>query len=42
MPNWSFLSRYMYGDCYKVVCISDDESKALIEEKHHLKNVVNL
>jgi N-acetylgalactosamine-N,N'-diacetylbacillosaminyl-diphospho-undecaprenol 4-alpha-N-acetylgalactosaminyltransferase len=41
MPNWSFLSRYMYGDCYKVVCITN-ESKALIERKHHLKNVVRI
>ena len=41
MPNWSFLSRYMYGDCYKVVCISD-ESKALIEKKHQLKNIVRI
>jgi hypothetical protein len=24
MPNWSFLSRYMYGDCYKVVCITNE------------------
>jgi N-acetylgalactosamine-N,N'-diacetylbacillosaminyl-diphospho-undecaprenol 4-alpha-N-acetylgalactosaminyltransferase len=41
MPNWSFFSRFMYGDCYKVVCISD-ESKALIEKKHQLKNVVRI
>lgn len=41
MPNWSFLSRFMYGDCYKVVSISD-ESKALIEQKHQLKNVVRI
>lgn len=41
MPNWSFLSRFMYGDCYKVVSISD-ESKALIEKKHQLKNVVRI
>jgi glycosyltransferase involved in cell wall biosynthesis len=41
MPNWTFLSRFMYGDCYKLVSISD-ESKALIEKKHQLKNVVRI
>lgn len=41
MPNWSFLSRFMYGYCYKVISISD-ESKALIEKKHQLKNVVRI
>ena len=41
MPNWSFLSRFIYGDCYKLVSISD-ESKALIEKKHQLKNVVRI
>ena len=41
MPNWSFFTRFIYGDCYKVVSISD-ESKALIEKKHQLKNVVRI
>ncbi len=41
MPNWSFLTRFMYGDCYKLVSITN-ESKALIERKHHLKNVVRI
>ena len=41
MPNWSFLSRFMYGSCYRLVSISD-ESKALIEKKHQLKNVVRI
>lgn len=41
IPNCSFLSRYMYGNCYKVVCISD-ESKALIEKKQQLKNIVRI
>lgn len=41
MPNWSFLSRYMYGDSYKLVSITN-ESKALIERKHHLRNVVRI
>lgn len=41
MPKWTFLSRFMYGDCYKLVSISD-ESKALIERKHQLKNVVRI
>ncbi|WP_426091566.1 glycosyltransferase [Flavobacterium sp. DSR3-2] len=41
MPNWSFLSRFMYGDCYRLVNVSD-ESKALIEKKHQLKNVVRI
>jgi glycosyltransferase involved in cell wall biosynthesis len=41
MPNWSFLTRLMYGDCYKVVSITN-ESKELIERKHQLKNVVRI
>jgi N-acetylgalactosamine-N,N'-diacetylbacillosaminyl-diphospho-undecaprenol 4-alpha-N-acetylgalactosaminyltransferase len=41
MPNRSFLTRFMYGDCYKLVSITN-ESKALIERKHHLKNVVRI
>ena len=41
MPKWSFLTRFMYGGCYKLVSISD-ESKALIEKKHQLKNVVRI
>ncbi|WP_338645842.1 glycosyltransferase [Flavobacterium sp. KS-LB2] len=41
LPNWTFLSRFIYGDCYKVVSISD-ESKALIEKKHQLKNVIRI
>ena len=41
MPNWSFLTRFMYGDCYKLVSITN-ESKALIERKHHLKNVIRI
>jgi len=38
MPNWSFLTRFMYQDCYKIVTITN-KSKELIEFKHHLKNV---
>ena len=38
MPNWSFLTRLMYQNCYKMVTITD-KSKELIEFKHHLKNV---
>ena len=38
MPNWSFLTRFMYQDCYKMVTITD-KSKELIEFKHHLNNV---
>jgi N-acetylgalactosamine-N,N'-diacetylbacillosaminyl-diphospho-undecaprenol 4-alpha-N-acetylgalactosaminyltransferase len=41
MPNWSFLTRLMYADSYKMVSITD-ESKVLIENKHHLKNVVRI
>jgi glycosyltransferase involved in cell wall biosynthesis len=41
MPNWSFITRLMYGDCYKVVSITN-ESKELIERKHQLKNVVRI
>lgn len=38
MPNWSFLTRFMYQDCYKIVAITN-KSKELIEFKHHLNNV---
>jgi glycosyltransferase involved in cell wall biosynthesis len=38
MPNWSFLTRFMYQDCYKMVTITD-KSKELIEFKHHFNNV---
>jgi glycosyltransferase involved in cell wall biosynthesis len=38
MPNWSFLTRFMYQDCYKMVTITN-KAKELIEFKHHLKNV---
>ena len=38
MPNWSFLTRFMYQDCYKMVTITS-KSKELIEFKHHLNNV---
>nr|WP_314896476.1 glycosyltransferase [uncultured Flavobacterium sp.] len=41
MPNWSFLTRFMYSDCYKMVSVTN-ESKELIESKHHLKNVVRI
>jgi glycosyltransferase involved in cell wall biosynthesis len=41
MPNWSFLTRLMYGDCYKIISISD-ASKTAIERKHGLKNVVRI
>lgn len=38
MPNWSFLTRFMYQDCYKMVTITN-KAKELIEFKHHLNNV---
>lgn len=38
MPDWSFLTRFMYKNCYKIVSITN-KSKELIEAKHHLKNV---
>ena len=38
LPNWSFLTRFMYQDCYKMVTITD-KSKELIEFKHHFNNV---
>lgn len=41
MPNWTFLTRLMYGDCYKMVSITD-ESKTLIEKKHRLKNLIRI
>jgi N-acetylgalactosamine-N,N'-diacetylbacillosaminyl-diphospho-undecaprenol 4-alpha-N-acetylgalactosaminyltransferase len=41
MPNSSILSRYMYGNCYKIISITA-LSKERIERKHHLKNVVTI
>ena len=38
LPNWSFLTRFMYQDCYKMISITN-KTKELIEFKHHLKNV---
>ena len=38
MPNWSFLTRFMHQDCYKMVVITN-KAKELIEFKHHLNNV---
>jgi N-acetylgalactosamine-N,N'-diacetylbacillosaminyl-diphospho-undecaprenol 4-alpha-N-acetylgalactosaminyltransferase len=38
MPNWSFLTRFMYQDCFKIVTITN-KAKELIEFKHHLNNV---
>jgi N-acetylgalactosamine-N,N'-diacetylbacillosaminyl-diphospho-undecaprenol 4-alpha-N-acetylgalactosaminyltransferase len=38
MPNWSFITRIMYQNCYKIVSITN-KTKELIEFKHHLKNV---
>ena len=38
MPNWSLLTRFMYENCFKIVCVTN-KSKELIEHKHHLKNV---
>ena len=38
MPNWSFLTRFMYQDCYKTVVITN-KSKELIEFKHDLNNI---
>ena len=38
MPNWSFLTRFMHQDCYKMVVITN-KAKELIESKHHLNNV---
>lgn len=41
MPNNSFLTRLMYNHCLANVAITD-EMKTLIENKHHLKNVVTI
>lgn len=41
MPNWSVLTRYMYGNCYKVVSVSN-QSKELIARKHQLKNAITI
>lgn len=38
MPNWSFITRIMYQNCYKIVSITN-KTKELIEFKHHLENV---
>lgn len=39
MPNNSVLTRLMYNHCWANVAITE-EMKTLIENKHHLKNVV--
>lgn len=41
MPNNSWLTRLMYNHCFANVAITD-EMKTLIENKHHLKNVVTI
>ena len=38
MPNSSYLTRFMYQKCYKIVTVTN-EIKNLIEKKHHLKNL---
>jgi len=39
MPNNSWLTRLMYNHCLANIAITE-EMKALMEKKHHLKNVV--
>lgn len=41
LPNWSFLTRLMYGKCFKIVCVTNS-TKGLIEQKHQLKNVITI
>jgi glycosyltransferase involved in cell wall biosynthesis len=41
MPKQSWLTRLIYGNSYGVVSINK-KMKAYIEEKHNLKNVVNI
>jgi glycosyltransferase involved in cell wall biosynthesis len=41
MPNWSLLTRYIYGNCYKVVSVSIKATE-LIERKHQLRNLITI
>ena len=41
MPNWTFLTQFMYGKCFKIVAITN-VTRELILEKHQLKNVVTI
>ena len=41
MPNWSLLTRLMYGKCYQIVAVTN-KVKELIETKHQLKNVTTI
>jgi glycosyltransferase involved in cell wall biosynthesis len=41
MPNTTWLTRWMYNDCYANVAIVDKMTQIIIE-KHHLKNVVQI
>lgn len=41
MPNFSWLTRRMYNDCYATVVITN-QIKSLIEEKHQLQNLVTI
>lgn len=41
MPNLSYLTRFIYGNCYKIVTITKSMQN-LVEKKHNLKNIINI
>jgi glycosyltransferase involved in cell wall biosynthesis len=41
MPNWTFITQWMYGKCFKIVAVTN-VSKELIKEKHQLNNVITI
>lgn len=41
MPNWTFLTQLMYGNCFKIIAVTN-LVKELIQQKHQLKNVVTI
>nr|WP_315201358.1 glycosyltransferase [uncultured Flavobacterium sp.] len=41
IPNWISLARFMYGDCYSIVSVTNT-AKNLIESKYNFKNVITI
>lgn len=41
IPNWVSLARFMYGNCYSIVSVTNT-AKDLIELKYNFKNVITI
>jgi glycosyltransferase involved in cell wall biosynthesis len=41
IPNWVSLARFMYGNCYSIVSVTNC-AKDLIESKYNFKNVITI